>query len=253
MLHRLAAGALVVALALPATRLQEAAPAGPYICPPCGAECHFVEYPRAGGCPVCGMELVPLAKVPQVGVLVFPDVDLMSATMALGAFVSSNAVRAFTVADARDPVRSSDALEIVPQFELAQAPRLDVLAVPGGWGAHEDPLLVEWVGKAAQKARFVLAVGMGSVVLGRAGLLEGERVAAEERFAEHAKELAPKLVFDGSARLVRSGKFVTARDALGTLDGALEILAELVGEERAKRTAAGLGHTWTRAPSTAER
>lgn len=192
------------------------------------------------------MELVPRSSVPQVGVLVFPGVELLSSTLPLGAFAASNAARAFTVADAVDPVRSGDVLELTPQFALGDAPRLDVLVVPSGWGAHEDPLLMEWVAKTAKEARFVLSVGMGSVVLGRGGLLEGERVAAVPWLAERGKELAPKLVFDARERLTRKDKFFTARDPFSALDGALEIVAELAGEERAKHTAEQLGHAWTR-------
>ncbi len=227
-------------------RPQESPPTGPYICPPCGAECHFVEKDQPGGCGVCGMGLVPLASVPQVGVLVFPGVELLSSTTILGVFAASNAVRAFTVADAVDPVRASDALEIVPQFAVGEAPRLDVLVVPGGWGAHEDPLLVEWAAKTAREARFVLSVGLGSVVLGRGGLLEGQRVAADPWLVEHGKELAPGLVLDAKERWIRNGTLFSARDGLAALDAVLEIVAELAGEERARRTAEQLGHPWAR-------
>jgi len=225
---------------------------GPFVCPPCGAECHFREYERKGGCTVCGMDLVPLSTVPQVGVLVYPGVELASSTFTLAAFADSNAVRAFSVSDATDPVRCGDTLELVPQFAFDKAPALDVLVIPAGHGAHQDPLIVEWVKKSAEKARFVLAIGPGNLVLARTGLIDGQRVPGGPT-AQHWKGQAQQLVYDDNARLLRTGKFFSARDALAGIDGVLEIVAELAGEESAKETAQALGHTWTRLAADAAR
>src|SRR5262249_23223766 len=155
-------------------------------CPPCGARCHFKTSAKPGGCAVCGMKMVPLSQVPQVGVLLYDGVEVLSSTLPLGVFSSADVARAFTLADARDPIRAGDALEMVPQFALADAPRLDVVVIPSGWGAHEDPLLLEWVARAAKDARFVLAVGLGNVVLSRAGVLGEETVAGDEFLVQRA-------------------------------------------------------------------
>src|SRR5262245_48295949 len=98
----LAAALLLTAGAPPQEKSKEKSTES-FICPPCGAECHFNESPKPGSCGVCGMSLVPLASVPQVGVLLFPGVGLVSSTWALGVFASSNAARVFTVADTTDP------------------------------------------------------------------------------------------------------------------------------------------------------
>jgi transcriptional regulator GlxA family with amidase domain len=238
MIPRLALAALAAALASPIP--QEST--GPYLCKPCGAECHFVEYDEPGHCTGCGMELVPLSTIPQVGVLLYEGVEASTSLQALTAFWASDAVRAFTVADSTDPIRSSDLIELVPQFALDEAPPLDVLVVPAGYGAHEDPLLVEWVAKAAERARFVLGVGLGNLVLAQGGLLEGARVPGFGRLSPRVKEWAPQLVLDEEARLTRNGKFVAARNARATLEGALAIVAEVGGLEAARRAAKDLGY-----------
>jgi hypothetical protein len=86
------------------------------------------------------MALVPLASVPQAGVLLYPGVDLVSSTLPLGVLAGSDAVRAFTVADTDDLIRSRDTLDMKPQFAFADCPALDVLVIPDGFGAHDDPL-----------------------------------------------------------------------------------------------------------------
>jgi transcriptional regulator GlxA family with amidase domain len=225
-------------------RAQEAATGEAFVCPPCGAACHFTSSPKPGNCGVCGMGLVPLGTIPQVGVLLHPDAGLSSLTI-LSVFSGSNAVRAFTVADTAEPMRLDDALEVRPQFAFGEAPALDVLVVPEGFGAWDDPMLVEWVAAVAAKARFVLSVGAGSVVLARAGLLKGETVPGQRFLVERGKELAPELVFAAEPALRRVGKFVLARDTQAALEGSLDIVGELAGAERAQRTAAQLGLVWS--------
>lgn len=240
---------LVVACSLVAGRsgpvLPQATSDAAFLCPPCGAECHFTSYTKPGKCGVCGMALVPFSSVPQVGVLLTPDVGPSSFSLPLMAFAASSAVRVFTVADSTQPLRCADVLEVVPQFALADAPALDVLVVPATYGALDDALIIEWVKGAAQGARFVLAVDVGSILLGQAGALDGVRVPVNRHMAQRGKELAPKLEFDTELRSTHSGKFRLVRDALGSLDAALEIVGELSGEERARATAKELGYAWT--------
>lgn len=215
-----------------------------FICPPCGAECHFTTYAKEGACGGCGMKLVPLASVPQVGVLLHPDASLASSMLALSVFSNSNAGRVFTVADTAEPLRLGDVLEVRPQFAFADVPKLDVLVVPEGFGAWDDPLILEWVKGAAEKARCVLAIGAGSIVLSKAGFLKGEHVPARKFLVERGKELAPELVFDGELAWRRAGKFFLARDSAATIEAALAVVAELAGDERARRTAEEFGVAW---------
>lgn len=241
MIPRLAPSFLAALLVLPLGHEDE-----PYFCRPCGAECHFVEYRAPGSCSTCGMELLPRSAIPQVGVLLYTGVEASTSLQALTAFWASDAVRAFTVADTTDSIRAGDLVEIVPQFAFEDAPPLDVLVVPSGFGAHDDPLILEWLGKAAERARFVVGVGLGNVALAKAGQLEGARVPGFGRLAPRVKEWAPALVLDEEARLTRHGKFLAARDARTTLDASLAIVAELTDLETARRAARDLGYPdWT--------
>lgn len=119
------------------------------------------------------------------------------------------------------------------------------------FGAWEDPLLVEWVQTQATQARFVLAIGTGSIVLAEAGFLEGERVPSSTFLAERGQKISPKLVFDAELRWRRAGKFLLARDAESALDASLAIVRELAGEEHAAAAARSLGHPWPAADEAA--
>jgi transcriptional regulator GlxA family with amidase domain len=244
----------VLSLALLSLTAGQEAPekAAVYVCPPCGAECHFKSYPKIGNCGVCGMGLVPLASVPQVGVLIHPEAGLGSSLPVLALFAESNAVRVFTVADTDDPVRLGDSIEVRPQFTLAAAPPLDVLVIPEIFGVWNDPLILEWVKSAATKARCVLAVGPGVVLLAKAGFLAGEHVPGKGILLKRGKELAPELVFDAETSWRRAGRFFLARDSESALDASFAIVAELIGEDKARRAAQDFGRTLELTPPVAK-
>ena len=131
-----------------------------------------------------------------------------------------------------------------PQFAFADAPLLDVLVLPDGFGAWEDPMVLEWVKGAVEKARSVIAVGGGSVLLAKAGYLEGEHVPARRFLVERGKELAPGPIYEDRPGFVHAGKFYLARDTGAATAATLAVIAELAGDDKARRTAEEFGEVW---------
>src|SRR5919198_2143234 len=84
----------------------------------------------------------------------------------------------FTVARSRGSIRTTGGLEIVPRYSFADAPRIDLLVIPGGFGTRallEDREVLDWIRQTAGRSRFVTSVCTGSLLLARAGLLQGHR------------------------------------------------------------------------------
>ena len=215
---------------------------GPFVCPPCGAECHAQTYEARGSCSVCGMALVPESSVPRVAVLLFEGVDVPTSTGPLGIFASSEGARVYTVADTTDPIRCQDSLVLVPEYAIGDAPWPDVLVLPSGWSpVWEDELLMRWITRAAEGADHVLGIGLGALVVARTGLLTRNEVASTDYVARRGPEVLSDVRFLSDAAIVEDGPFVTARDAGAATRASLEILAAIGGEARARDTARELG------------
>lgn len=76
------------------------------------------------------------------------------------------------------PVRDTRGLRILPEAMLADAPRLDILHVPGGPGQQalmHDEVVLGWLRAQAAGATSVLSVCTGALLFGAAGLLCGRR------------------------------------------------------------------------------
>ena len=133
-----------------------------------------------------------------------------------------------------DAVRDVKGLRLTPDAALADAPQLDVLHVPGGFGQEalmEDEDLLAWIRRQAAGARSVFSVCTGALILGAAGLLKGRR--ATTHWASF--HLLPYFgAIPVNERVVVDGNWVFAAGVTAGIDGALQLAAELRGEEAAQ-------------------
>jgi cyclohexyl-isocyanide hydratase len=132
------------------------------------------------------------------------------------------------------PVRDLKGLRLAPDAALADAPPLDVLHVPGGYGQEavmEDAELLDWIRRQASRGCRIFSVCTGALICGAAGLLRGRR-ATTHWSAFHL------LPFFGAIpvnrRVVVEGTWVFAAGVTAGIDGALRLAAELRGEAAAQ-------------------
>jgi cyclohexyl-isocyanide hydratase len=132
------------------------------------------------------------------------------------------------------PVRDLKGLWLMPDASLADAPPLDVLHVPGGFGQQalmEDAAVLGWIRQQASGACHIFSVCTGALLCGAAGLLRGRRATT------HWASLH-LLPFFGAIpvneRVVIDGAWVFAAGVTAGIDGALCLAAELRGEEAAQ-------------------
>ena len=170
----------------------------------------------------------------EIGLLAFEDLDQADLTgpFEVLARLPNSTTRIY--AKTLDPVRDMKGLRLLPDATLAEAPQLDVLHVPGGYGQeavmHDQPTL-EWVGREAAGARYVLSVCTGALICGAAGLLKGRR-ATTHWSALHLLPLFGGVPVD--ERVVIDGNMVFAAGVTSGFDGALRLAALLRGDDAAR-------------------
>lgn len=145
-------------------------------------------------------------------------------------------LRCLFVAASLAPVNGARGPAIVPDVEFASAPALDVLVVPGGPGLTADAIdetLVGFVRDRAARARWVLGVCTGTILLAQAGVLTG-RPATTHWLAQG--ELARLGVLARAERVVwASDTVLTSAGVSSGIDAALELVARVYGVEDAER------------------
>src|SRR5258705_729246 len=127
-----------------------------------------------------------------VGILIFDDVEVLDFAGPFEVFSRTRTVpgadsrrtddsapfETFTVARTRDTIRAIGGLNVVPHYSWTDAPAIDVLVVPGGFGTRgllQDEATLAWIRETAGRSRQVTSVCTGALLLAKIGLLRGKR------------------------------------------------------------------------------
>jgi cyclohexyl-isocyanide hydratase len=171
----------------------------------------------------------------KIGMLIYPDItlqDLVGAHAVLGIHGQT-----FLLSKTMDPVMADTKVSINPTTLLADCPKdLDVLFVPGGYGAAaalEDDEIVEFLAEAGKTAKYITGVCNGTPLLGAAGLLTGYKAATHWSSYGALAETGAIPVHE---RVVIDRNRVTAGGVTSGIDFGITLLAKLRGDEIAKAT-----------------
>jgi transcriptional regulator GlxA family with amidase domain len=177
------------------------------------------------------------AKRRTVAVLLFEGVELLDFAGPAEVFIVAEEGKAFrvvTVAGRAAPLRTMGGVTVTPDFDYANAPRADVLVVPGGDMKNVGAEGIAWIRKAAAEAELVMSVCMGAFLLAEAGLLDGVEATTHRWGLERLKKAAPACRVVRGRRFVNAGKIVTTAGVTAGIDGALHVVERLLGTEAAR-------------------
>jgi putative intracellular protease/amidase len=194
----------------------------------------------------------------NVAILIFDRAELLDVTGPADVFISTAAgasFRVYTVAASPTPIRAGG-LTLTPEFTFANAPKPDVVVLPGGRyqeAINHEPTM-EWVKKASAEAEITLSVCTGAFILARAGLLDGLEANTHWFRLGELQKAAPQARVLEKRRYVDNGKIITSAGVSAGIDAALHVVARLLGEPAARFTAEkALEYTWTRDPLASSR
>ena len=142
--------------------------------------------------------------------------------------------RVHLVAATTAPVRTEWGMTITPDASFHDAPQLDLLCVPGGWGVDaclEDETMLRFLRTRAEQARYLTSVCSGALLLGAAGLLRGYRATTHWMSLDLLALLGAEPV---NERVVRDRNRITGGGVTAGIDFALVVAAELFGAEVAQ-------------------
>ena len=155
--------------------------------------------------------------------------------------------RVFTVAETPGTILVNNGLKLVPEHTFESAPAPDILVIPGGFGTRallNKPSVLEWIRVRAKRAEIVASVCTGSLVLAKAGLLDGQ--PATTHFQSHGllRELAPTAIIHEDRRFLDNGHIATSAGIAAGIDLSLHLVARLHGVTAAEATARHMEYHW---------
>jgi len=170
----------------------------------------------------------------QLGAIVFPAIDQADLTGPFEVLSRIPGSSFHLLSKNLNCVRDGHGFIITPDMTFADAPQLDVLVVPGGFGQEavmDDEVILEFIRQQAKSARYVFSVCTGALICGAAGLLPGVK-STTHWSAFHLLEYFGAL--PTKARVVVDGKHVSAAGVTAGFDAALRLAQLLSGDQVAQ-------------------
>lgn len=175
----------------------------------------------------------------SVGILIFNDVEVLDFAGPFEVFsVSSqiyeyNLFNVFTIAKTKSPVLTINGLSVNPDFDINDAPHIDVLILAGGSGTRaimEDKDVLKWIRKTHKKTLYTLSICSGARFLAVLGLLNNMPYCTHQGVYENMKELVPNGIPETEKRFVQSGdKIFTSGGISAGIDLSFFIIGKIHG------------------------
>jgi transcriptional regulator GlxA family with amidase domain len=180
----------------------------------------------------------------NVAIFVYSGVEILDfggpAEVFASAYTDSgHAFNVYTVAASSEPVRSQNFLTIVPEYSIHHCPAPDIMVLPGGsaeQSAQNEDVLA-WVKGCLPNAKVVMSVCTGAIILAKAGLLDGKVATTWHGKIDYLRKISPHTTVLEKTRFVDNGRIITTAGVSAGIDGALHVVARMLGENEAARIA----------------
>ena len=155
----------------------------------------------------------------------------------------------YTVAESSAPVRTRGQLSVNPNYSMTSMPLADILIIPGGAGSHallQKPHILDWVRTQHETVTHLMSVCTGSMVLGKAGLLDNLTVTTHHDNLDDLRDLCNASTTIGTdKRYYDSGKILTAGGISAGIDLSLYLVRKLLGDAILSKTLYEMAYPWT--------
>ena len=188
-----------------------------------------------------------------IGILLFDDAEELDFVGPYEVFTMSNEMyghsgkpmpdKVMLISEKGGMVTCAKGMRVEAHCSIADAPKLDVLLIPGGQGTRREVLnqpLLDWVAKVAATCEWVTSVCTGSLVLTAAGPAKGKRVTTHWAFIDTLRERGEASEVLDKIRYVRDGNVVTSAGVSAGIDMALWLVGQMHGEDHARFTQTGM-------------
>lgn len=236
-----------------------------YQCPPCGCDSQGKIFKESGGCPSCGMPLIeikvgnkPLGEVSKlnpiksldkkmnVAVFIFNGNQVLDYAGPYDVFAaSSDNFNVYTVGATSEPIITWPNLSINPQYNIANAPKPDIIVIPAGDNSSVKQQERDWILESAEHAEYVLSVCNGAILIAELGLLDGLEATAHKSGINGLEKNFPKIKkVHRDKRYVDNGKVITSGGVSAGIDASFYLMSKIIGVEGAQAAANAIEYVY---------
>ncbi|WP_025742000.1 DJ-1/PfpI family protein [Aquimarina pacifica] len=182
----------------------------------------------------------------RVGILVFNEVEVLDfagpfEVFSLAEKDNKKLFEVITIGQFPEIISARNGLKISPNSSFADNPDIDILIVPGGYGAEEieikNSLLLDWIKNQHQKTQLTTSVCTGALLLAECGLLNHKKATTHWMDLDRLETEYPLVHVIRNVKYVDEQEIITSGGISAGINMSFYIIKNLYGVEIAKSTA----------------
>jgi transcriptional regulator GlxA family with amidase domain len=189
----------------------------------------------------------------KIGILLFDDVEVLdfagpfevfSVTARLDQTASSSPLEkpfiVKTISEDGSMVNARNGLRVLPDYSFVDAPRFDILIVPGGMGTRREinnDNMIKWILDQKIHVQFMTSVCTGALLLAKAGLLNHKKATTHWGSYDWLQNEFPDVTVERNVKFVDEGNILTSGGISAGINMSFHLVKRLLGKEIAQQTA----------------
>ncbi len=184
----------------------------------------------------------------KVGILIFNDVEVLDMAGPFEVFslaeweeTREKIFKVYTIAKSKELITARNGLKVQPDFAFEDAPEVDILIVPGGYGAEEteryDEMTIGWLKKKMSQVEIMASVCTGAFLLAEAGFLDGREATTHWMDLDRLKKEYPNVKVLHNMKYVDASPVFTSGGISAGINMSFYILEKLAGSDIVRKTA----------------
>lgn len=152
-----------------------------------------------------------------VGILLFNEVEVLDfagpyEVFSLARKEDKKLFDVITIGEKQKLLKARNGLKIFPDFQFDNHPKLDLLIIPGGYGAEKIEIknikLLNWIRQQKKSIKILASVCTGALLLAECKLLEGRKATTHWMDLDRLEKEYPNV------NVIRNVKYVDQNDII---------------------------------------
>ena len=185
-------------------------------------------------------------KALTVGILLFEEVEVLDFAGPYEVFSitkkrEQSLFNVITIGERQGILSARNGLKVLPDYHFNNHPKLDLLIIPGGYGAEKIEIknnnLLNWIVKQEKYVKILASVCTGALLLAEAGLLNDRKATTHWMDLDRLEKEYPNIDVIRGVKYVDQNDIITSGGISAGIIMSLHVIKKLIDEQTAVETA----------------
>lgn len=182
----------------------------------------------------------------KVGIFLFNEVEVLdfSGPFEVFSLPTKNGERLFeviTIGETGEMISARNGLKVLPTANIKDELELDILIIPGGYGAEEieikNQIVINWIKDQKNKVKIIASVCTGAFLLAKSGILDNKSATTHSLDIERFEKEFPNVQVIKHVKFVDEGDVLTSAGISAGIEMSFHMVKKIFGVDVAKSTA----------------